>query len=76
MNVDEPEEAETAKEFLAESKASFVNYRLTSELTAVQESLEFEGLPRYFLYDAEGKVILNSNSIDELAEKIKALAKP
>lgn len=73
MNFDEPEEEETANTFLAETGVSFPNYRMAEDLFAMQERLDFSGVPRYLLYDREGKVVLNSDSIDELSKKLESM---
>lgn len=73
LNLDEEEQEELALEVMRENGASFPNFRVTAEVDEVQTALDFQGIPRYFLFDAESKSIVNSGKIDEVVEKLKEL---
>ncbi|MFO0945530.1 MAG: TlpA disulfide reductase family protein [Planctomycetota bacterium] len=75
LNFDMEEEVEAAKTFLADSKANMRNLRIAEELAAAQETLQFEGLPRYFLYDPEGKLLVNSSSLADVENKLSEAGK-
>lgn len=70
LNFDAEEEVEAARNFLADSNARMKNVRLVEELAAAQDELGFEGLPRYFLYDPEGNLVVNSASLTDIESKL------
>lgn len=72
LSFDEPEQLDEAADFLGQHPGKFIHLRLTEEIQTAQEKLNFEGIPRYFLFDPSGKLVVNTDNIDKLAE---ALAK-
>lgn len=73
VSFDEEDEHDEAAKFLADAKAQFTHWRLTDEVQRAQEKLQFEAVPRYFLYDADGKLIVNSDKIEKLKAALEAL---
>jgi hypothetical protein len=45
----------------------------THRVRRVRTRLEFEGVPRYFLFGADGKLLLNTDKVDELGKKLGEL---
>lgn len=67
LSVDDAENKGEALEFLTKHDARFVNLLVTDGLAPLQEKLEFEGVPQYFLYDRTGKLVLRADDVEKLA---------
>lgn len=70
VSFDQVEDAGKAREFLAGHPGPIQHLLMTDEQQGVQEKLSFDGVPRYFLYDPAGKLVVNTDSMDKLAEAL------
>lgn len=73
LSIDEAEQLEDAKKFLEKSKATFANFLAKDGAEAIEKKFGFEGVPQYVVWDASGKVVLRTNEIAKLEEKLKEL---
>jgi thiol-disulfide isomerase/thioredoxin len=67
---DDEAKLEAVADFLAGHPGSYVNLRMTDDLYDVQEKLDFEGIPRYFVYDKDGKMAVNTGDVEEMSKKL------
>ena len=75
LSFDQEEEEAAARDFLAEQGGDFVNFRMTDEAQVVAEKLKYEAIPRYFLYAADGKMVVNAEKLEQLEEELAKLLK-
>jgi thiol-disulfide isomerase/thioredoxin len=75
LSADDQENADEALRFLKQQGATFANLLVKDELTAVQDRLGFEGIPRYLVYDASGQIVLRAAEVEELAPALAKLVK-
>jgi thiol-disulfide isomerase/thioredoxin len=74
ISYDEDEDQiDAAKEFLAkpQNQGNSTHLRMTDDLATVCEKFDFDGLPRYFLFDADGKLTLNTDDVAAVEEALK-----
>lgn len=71
----EEDDPEKAKAFLTQQSATFTNLLVDAKAQDVQEKYKFTGVPRYFLFDPEGKIAVNSSEFEDLVKKLAEVLK-
>lgn len=68
--ANDEDEPDKVREFLEMQGSTVENILVTTELSKTQEVLQFEGVPHYFLYDRDGKVVVRSGEFRDVLEKL------
>jgi len=75
LTIDEEDAIADAKKFLEKSKATFANFHAKDGAEAIEKKFGFEGVPQYVVWE-DGKIVLRTNDVVKLEEKLKELLPP
>lgn len=73
LSFDFQDEADKALAFLKEQNAVHTNFILTESQSKFEDMHQYEGIPRYLIYDQTGKMVANTDDVEEAKAKVLAL---
>lgn len=67
---DKADDIDKAREFLAKSAATTRNFLLDEDPNDFATKFQANGVPLYLIYGKDGQILLRSNKVEELSEKL------